>query len=48
MIIADIAFLQIIKNFRIECTNRDSIKMILHLISVPSKPIQLKLTEREI
>ncbi|XP_050457807.1 cytochrome P450 315a1, mitochondrial [Cataglyphis hispanica] len=39
---------QLIKNFKIECENRDSIKMILHLISVPSKPIQLKLTERKL
>ncbi|XP_012223827.2 cytochrome P450 315a1, mitochondrial isoform X1 [Linepithema humile] len=43
-----LALAQVIKNFRIECTNRDSIKMILHLISVPSRPIQLKLTEREV
>ncbi|XP_029680801.1 cytochrome P450 315a1, mitochondrial [Formica exsecta] len=39
---------QLIKNFKIECENRDSIKMILHLISVPSRPIQLKLTERKL
>lgn len=39
---------QLIKNFKIECENRDSIEMILHLISVPSEPIKLKLTDREI
>ncbi|XP_072747648.1 cytochrome P450 315a1, mitochondrial [Anoplolepis gracilipes] len=39
---------QIIKNFKIECENRDNIKMILHLISVPSKPIQLKPIRREV
>ncbi|XP_011267156.1 cytochrome P450 315a1, mitochondrial [Camponotus floridanus] len=39
---------QLIKNFKIECENRDGIKMILHLISIPSKPIQLKLTKRKV
>ncbi|KAL0099282.1 hypothetical protein PUN28_020094 [Cardiocondyla obscurior] len=39
---------QIIKNFKIECENRSSIEMILHLITVPSKPIKLKLIDREI
>ncbi|KMQ90601.1 cytochrome p450 315a1 [Lasius niger] len=39
---------QLIKNFKIECENRDSVKMILHLVSVPSKPIQLKLIGREV
>ncbi|XP_011873848.1 PREDICTED: cytochrome P450 315a1, mitochondrial [Vollenhovia emeryi] len=39
---------QIIKNFKIECENRDSIKMILQLISVPSEPLKLKLTDRKI
>ncbi|XP_071558430.1 cytochrome P450 315a1, mitochondrial [Temnothorax nylanderi] len=39
---------QLIKNFKIECENRDSIKMILHLISVPSEPVKLKLTDRKV
>jgi len=38
--------LQLIKTFKLDCENRDNIKMILHLISVPSQPIKLKLTER--
>lgn len=43
-----LAVAQLVKNFKIECKNRDSIEMILHLISVPSRPIELKLTEREV
>ncbi|XP_012526686.1 cytochrome P450 315a1, mitochondrial [Monomorium pharaonis] len=38
---------ELIKNFKIECENRDSIEMILHMVSVPSKPIKLKLSNRE-
>lgn len=39
---------QIIKNFKIECENQDRIKMILHLISVPSEPVKLKLIDRKV
>lgn len=37
---------QLIKTFKIDCENQNSIKMILRLICVPSEPIKLKLTER--
>ncbi|KAK0077818.1 hypothetical protein PV325_003413 [Microctonus aethiopoides] len=37
---------ELIKNFQIECTNADKIRMKLHLIAVPSEPIRLKLTPR--
>ncbi|KYM95608.1 PREDICTED: cytochrome P450 315a1, mitochondrial [Cyphomyrmex costatus] len=39
---------QLIKNFKIECENRDKIKMILRMVSVPSESIRLKLTDRKI
>ncbi|KYN21367.1 hypothetical protein ALC57_06293 [Trachymyrmex cornetzi] len=39
---------QLIKNFKIECENRDRIKMILRMVSVPSESIRLKLIAREI
>ncbi|EZA49326.1 hypothetical protein X777_12356 [Ooceraea biroi] len=42
-----LALAQLIKTFKIDCENRDSIKMILHLTSMPSQPVKLKLTERE-
>ena len=38
--------LQLVKSFKIECINKDQVELILHLISVPSKSIKLKLTER--
>ncbi|KAG7208926.1 hypothetical protein KM043_015105 [Ampulex compressa] len=41
-----LALVQLVKTFRIECTNTDRVKMILHLISVPSESIQLRLTRR--
>ncbi|XP_015522295.2 cytochrome P450 315a1, mitochondrial isoform X1 [Neodiprion lecontei] len=37
---------EMMKAFRIECINRDRVKMILNLVSVPSEPIQLLLTPR--
>ncbi|XP_043272229.1 cytochrome P450 315a1, mitochondrial-like isoform X1 [Venturia canescens] len=37
---------QIVKTFKIECSNEDAIRMILHLIAVPSKSIKLKLYKR--
>ncbi|XP_018310004.1 cytochrome P450 315a1, mitochondrial [Mycetomoellerius zeteki] len=39
---------QLIKNFKIQCENRDRIKMILRMVSVPSESIKLKLIDREI
>ncbi|XP_014488961.1 PREDICTED: cytochrome P450 315a1, mitochondrial [Dinoponera quadriceps] len=39
---------QLIKNFRIDCENRERIKMILNMITVPSEPIKLKMTERTV
>ncbi|XP_032686386.1 cytochrome P450 315a1, mitochondrial [Odontomachus brunneus] len=39
---------QLIKNFKLDCENRDRVQMILNLITVPSEPIQLKLTERKV
>lgn len=37
---------QLVKSFKIECVNRDRVDLILHLISVPSESMQLKLTQR--
>ncbi|XP_015110239.1 cytochrome P450 315a1, mitochondrial isoform X2 [Diachasma alloeum] len=37
---------QLIKTFRITCDNAENVKMILHLISVPSEPLKLRLTTR--
>nr|ARN17927.1 cytochrome P450-4 [Cephus cinctus] len=37
---------KIVKTFRMDCTNKDSVEMILHLVPVPSEPIQLLLTKR--
>ncbi|KAG5313571.1 CP315 protein, partial [Pseudoatta argentina] len=39
---------QLIKNFKIECENRNRIKMILRMVSVPSESIRMKLIDREI
>lgn len=39
-------YLQLIKSFKIECINKNQVKLILHLISVPSQSIKLKLMER--
>ncbi|KAK9297820.1 hypothetical protein QLX08_008587 [Tetragonisca angustula] len=41
-----LALAQLVKSFKIECINKDQVELILHLISVPSKSIKLKLTER--
>ncbi|XP_034941598.1 cytochrome P450 315a1, mitochondrial [Chelonus insularis] len=38
---------ELMKKFHIECLNKEKIKMILHLISVPSEAIQLKFTKRK-
>ncbi|XP_029052690.2 cytochrome P450 315a1, mitochondrial isoform X1 [Osmia bicornis bicornis] len=37
---------ELIKSFKIDCINKDEVKLILHLISVPSESIKLKLTRR--
>nr|UEN71160.1 cytochrome P450 4AV17 [Meteorus pulchricornis] len=37
---------ELIRNFEIECLNADKIEMKLHLIAVPSEPMQLKLKSR--
>ncbi|XP_076160021.1 cytochrome P450 family protein sad isoform X1 [Ptiloglossa arizonensis] len=42
-----LALAEMIKSFKIECVNRDRVKMILHLISVPSESMKLKLTRRK-
>ncbi|XP_023288664.1 cytochrome P450 315a1, mitochondrial [Orussus abietinus] len=41
-----LAIAKLVETFRITCTNQDRVRMILHLISVPSEPIQLSLTRR--
>ncbi|XP_063973304.1 cytochrome P450 315a1, mitochondrial [Diachasmimorpha longicaudata] len=41
-----LAISQLIKTFRITCDNAENIKMILHLISVPSEPVKLRLMTR--
>ncbi|XP_076653765.1 cytochrome P450 family protein sad isoform X1 [Halictus rubicundus] len=38
---------ELVKSFKIDCMNKDRVQMILHLISIPSVSIQLKLTRRE-
>ncbi|XP_015435772.1 PREDICTED: cytochrome P450 315a1, mitochondrial [Dufourea novaeangliae] len=38
---------KLVKSFKIDCVNKDRIEMILHLISVPSESMQLRLTRRE-
>ncbi|KAI4477891.1 hypothetical protein M0804_012371 [Polistes exclamans] len=37
---------ELVRTFKIKCMNKDEVKLILHLISVPSKPIKLKLIKR--
>ncbi|XP_011307320.1 cytochrome P450 315a1, mitochondrial [Fopius arisanus] len=37
---------KLVKTFRITCDNAEKVKMILHLISVPSEPLKLRLTTR--
>ncbi|XP_035723788.1 cytochrome P450 315a1, mitochondrial-like isoform X1 [Vespa mandarinia] len=37
---------ELVRTFKIKCMNKDEVKLILHLISVPSKPIKLKLIQR--
>nr|XP_033322149.1 cytochrome P450 315a1, mitochondrial isoform X2 [Megalopta genalis] len=37
---------ELLKSFKIDCVNKDQVQMILHLISIPSEPMQLKLTQR--
>ncbi|XP_048270677.1 cytochrome P450 315a1, mitochondrial isoform X2 [Bombus terrestris] len=41
-----LALAELIKSFKIECINKDQVKLILHLISVPSESMKLKLLER--
>ncbi|KAL6258540.1 hypothetical protein P5V15_010497 [Pogonomyrmex californicus] len=41
-----LALAELIKNFKIKCENQNNIEMILHLISVPSQPVKLKLIDR--
>ncbi|XP_071856198.1 cytochrome P450 family protein sad [Bombus fervidus] len=41
-----LALAELVKSFKIECINKDQIKLILHLISVPSEPMKLKLLQR--
>ncbi|XP_043787940.1 cytochrome P450 315a1, mitochondrial isoform X1 [Apis laboriosa] len=41
-----LALAELIKSFKIECINKNQVKLILHLISVPSQSIKLKLMER--
>ncbi|XP_076675143.1 cytochrome P450 family protein sad isoform X2 [Andrena cerasifolii] len=41
-----LALAELVKSFKIECVNRDRVDLILHLISVPSESMQLKLTQR--
>ncbi|XP_066589453.1 cytochrome P450 315a1, mitochondrial [Prorops nasuta] len=40
-----LALAELVKNFKIDCINKDRVEMILHMISVPSEPIQLKLSK---
>ncbi|XP_054007954.1 cytochrome P450 315a1, mitochondrial isoform X2 [Hylaeus anthracinus] len=42
-----LALAELVKSFKIECVNKDRVKLILHMISVPSEPIKLKLSRRE-
>ncbi|XP_076626534.1 cytochrome P450 family protein sad isoform X1 [Colletes latitarsis] len=42
-----LALTELVKSFKIECVNRDRVKLILHMISVPSESLKLKLTRRE-
>ncbi|XP_057321266.1 cytochrome P450 315a1, mitochondrial [Microplitis mediator] len=37
---------ELVKNFKINCLNKENIKLKLHMISVPSEPIKLQLTQR--
>ncbi|XP_076232615.1 cytochrome P450 family protein sad [Calliopsis andreniformis] len=37
---------KLVKSFKIECLNKDRVKLILQLISVPSESMKLKLTPR--
>lgn len=37
---------ELVRTFKINCTNKDEVKLILHLISVPSEPIKLELIRR--
>ncbi|OAD58301.1 hypothetical protein WN48_00180 [Eufriesea mexicana] len=41
-----LALAELVKSFKIDCINKDQVKLILHLISVPSESIKLKLMER--
>ncbi|XP_076755223.1 cytochrome P450 family protein sad [Xylocopa sonorina] len=41
-----LALAELVKSFKIECINKDQVKLILHLISVPSDSMKLKLTRR--
>lgn len=41
-----LALAELVKSFEIDCINKDQIKLILHLISVPSDSLKLKLKER--
>ncbi|XP_078044770.1 cytochrome P450 family protein sad [Augochlora pura] len=38
---------ELVKSFKIDCLNKDQMQMILHLISIPSESVQLKLTRRK-
>ncbi|XP_033221676.1 cytochrome P450 315a1, mitochondrial-like isoform X2 [Belonocnema kinseyi] len=42
----NLALIELVKNFRIECINKRPVKMVLQMIAEPSEPIQLKLTPR--
>ncbi|XP_033212668.1 cytochrome P450 315a1, mitochondrial-like [Belonocnema kinseyi] len=42
----NLALIELVKNFRIECINKRPVKMVLQMIAEPSEPIQLKLTSR--
>ncbi|KAK2581866.1 hypothetical protein KPH14_002329 [Odynerus spinipes] len=41
-----LALAELVRTFKVKCTNEDEVQLILHLISVPSKPIKLELIQR--
>ncbi|XP_003704053.2 cytochrome P450 family protein sad isoform X1 [Megachile rotundata] len=41
-----LALAELIKKFEIECINKDQVELMLHLISIPSESIKLKLKRR--
>ncbi|XP_031844272.1 cytochrome P450 family protein sad [Nomia melanderi] len=38
---------ELVRSFKIDCVNKDRVRMILHLISIPSESMRLRLTRRE-